>query len=120
MQMLQPGIQVAMQDQSEFRGSYQYATLAQLDVALDAARAQLDSPACDDDIEWLDCFSREGTTLYVHATLPTRLNGFFTASVLRALATTAKQGAIEVRLNGAPQEFLFVESIARRDDFGDC
>ena len=94
-----------MQDLIEFRGSYQYANMALLETALTAAREQLESNAFEADVEWPDCFSQDGTTLYVHAMLPPTVNGYFSNAILRALAETAVKGAVEARKGGQAHEY---------------
>lgn len=105
-----------MQETIEFRGSYQYATAAMLESAAEAARRHLDSEAWTADAEWPDCFSQEGATLYVHANVPVSVDGVFANGVLRALASTAMQGAVEARRGGTAHEYYFVESLSPAHD----
>jgi hypothetical protein len=102
-----------MQDVVEFRGSYQYATEQVLDAALATAREGLAGEAFGG--AWAECFTRERSTLHVHAKLPDHVTEMFTVRVLRSLASTALQGAIEARRDGRTHEYYFVESLAPRD-----
>lgn len=102
----------AMQDVVEFRGSYQYATEQVLDAALPTARERLAEEILE--AAWADCFTRERSTLHVHAKLPDHATETFTVRVLRTLASTALQGAIESRRDGRTHEYYFVESLVPR------
>lgn len=100
----------------EFRGLYRYTTPMMLDDALVQVRQQLDSPDCVEDVDWMDCFSKHGSTLYVHAKLAADAHAYFADQILRTLAVTAVQGAVEALTEGKPHEYYFVEALARRSD----
>lgn len=78
----------------ELRGSYRYASLDALDLALEAARAKLHDDD-EHDAQLLGSFTRRGTTLAVHA----RMNDadpFAAAHVLETLAEHAIEGVVDV------------------------
>jgi hypothetical protein len=90
-----------MRDQViDFRGTYRYATQADLERALVSAREGLDDDAGDHDIEWLDSFVRVGSTLLVNAKLPLAGDRFVAACVLEALANHAIAGVVEATRDG--------------------
>lgn len=105
----------SMHDIVEFRGSYLYATEKVLDAALATARERFAGERYEPDARWTECFTREQATLHVHANLPDDASEVFTVCVLRTLASTALQGAIEARRDGRTHEYYFVESLAQRD-----
>jgi hypothetical protein len=93
----------------EFRGSYQYATLDLLESALTNAQTQLEREELGNYITWLECFSRDGSTLHLHAKVPDVIEGPFSYSLLPALGSTATTGSIEARRNGTSCAYFFVE-----------
>jgi hypothetical protein len=105
---------VVMQDIIEFRGSYQYATAAMLESALAGVWRQLDSEHFEIDVDWMDWFSCDDMTLYVHAMVPAAVNAYFTRMILGELATTATKGAVEARREGNTHEYYFVEVVPPR------
>ena len=86
----------------ELRGSYRYATPADLERALAAARAQLHDDDLDD--AWLHAFTRRGTTLAVNARLDLG-DPFAAAHVVQTLAEHAIEGVIDVQRGRAVDSF---------------
>jgi hypothetical protein len=86
----------------ELRGAYRYATPAALDLALEAARAQLHDDDLDDD--WLRSFTKRGTTLAVHARLDVA-DPFAAAHVVQTLAEHAVEGVIDLQRGAAIDSF---------------
>jgi hypothetical protein len=85
----------------ELRGSYVYSSLAALESAVSAARSQLEDDELGDiEPAWIDTFVRRGTTLRIHAQLPTAADHFLAAEVLQTLADTAVEGVVELSRAG--------------------
>jgi hypothetical protein len=95
----------------EFRGSYLYATEKVLDAALATARERFLAERFEPEARWAESFTREHATLHVHARLADEASEVFTICVLRTLAATALQGAIEALRGGRAHEYYFVESL---------
>jgi hypothetical protein len=85
----------------EVSGSYRYPSRGQLELAIAAAREQIE----DDDhatieTDWLSTFVRRGNTLRIEATVPMAADRFLASAVLDALARHAIEGVVEVRCDG--------------------
>ncbi|HEY3806125.1 MAG TPA: hypothetical protein VGL61_26160 [Kofleriaceae bacterium] len=88
----------------ELRGSYRYATPEALELALEAARAVLHDD--DDDLDdWLQWFTRRGTTLSIHARLDVA-DPFSAANVVQALAACAVEGVVDLRRGSSVDSFV--------------
>ena len=90
-----------MSETIDVRGSYRYATGADLERAIVNARERID----DDELaalepDWLHAFVRRGTTLRVETTMPITADRFLASAVLEALACEAVEGVVEVRSRG--------------------
>ncbi|HEY5945896.1 MAG TPA: hypothetical protein VIV40_10420 [Kofleriaceae bacterium] len=80
----------------EFSGTYRYADPDALDRALTAAREQLDSRP-EDVVDWMRCFIRQGSRLWVRAQLPSEADPIFAATLVETLARSAVEGLVEAR-----------------------
>jgi hypothetical protein len=89
----------------EFRGTYRYADIDALDRALAAAREQLDAKP-DDEIDWMSCFVRQGSRLWVHAHLPSGVDPLAAAAVVEVLARDAIEGIVEARRGDLPLDYF--------------
>jgi len=88
-------------DPIAFRGTYCYATVAELERALGAARACIaDDDHAELDPDWPRQFARAGTRLRVDVVLPVGADRFLAAAVLEALATPAVEGVVEASRGG--------------------
>ena len=84
-----------------FRGTYCYATVAELERALGAARACIaEDDHAELDPDWARTFARVGTKLRVDVVLPASADRFVAAAVLEALATPAVEGVVEASRGG--------------------
>jgi hypothetical protein len=80
----------------EFRGTYRYADIEALDRALVAAREQLDR-RLEADIDWMRCFIRQGSRLWVNADVATGVDLIAAAAIVDVLARDAIEGLVEAR-----------------------
>jgi hypothetical protein len=88
-------------DPIEFRGSYRYATITDLERALAAARDHIaDDELGDGDADWMRSFTTAGTVLRVTARLPIATDRFVAAAVFDTLAAAAVEGVVEASCGG--------------------
>src|SRR5688572_447292 len=81
----------------EFRGTFDYASLAAVDHAMREAREHLDDDDVSDlDREWMRYISQRGMTVHVSAVLPDYADRFVAAAILGALARRAVAGRVDV------------------------
>ena len=79
-----------------FRGCYHYESSESLDRALEAAREYLeDDEVGDVDTRLFAGFRRQGSTLFINATMPMLADRYFASAVLGALAWHARDGMVE-------------------------
>ena len=86
-----------MNEPIELRGTYLYANSDALDRALAAARSRLDAELHGDrDVDWMRCFMRQGSRLWIHGQLP---DAAITVAVgvVTVLANDAVEGVVVAR-----------------------
>jgi len=99
--------------QIEFRGTYRYASIVDLERALMSARKRIeDEELVDVDLEWMRSFIKAGTTLQVSVVLPIAADRYLAAAVLDTLASTALEGVVEASSGGRCLDWFPAE---RRD-----
>ena len=85
----------------EFRGSYRYPSVTELERALAAARTRIaDDDHADLEPDWTRAFKRLGATLRVEVALPHAGDRYLAAAVVEVLASTAIEGVVEARRGG--------------------
>jgi hypothetical protein len=89
----------------EFRGTYRYADIDALDRALSAAREKLDTRP-HDDIDWMRCFIRQGSRLWVNADVPSGVDPMAAAAIVELLAREAVEGIVEARRGDVPVDYF--------------
>jgi hypothetical protein len=81
----------------ELRGTYLYANPDALDRALAAARSRLDAELDGDrEVDWMRCFMRQGSRLWVHGQLPDQAITL-AVGVVTVLANEAVEGLVVAR-----------------------